>query len=133
MPRSGDFAVKVEGLAELRRDLRRLEPAALKEIQGTLKGAVNVVAREAALLAPRRTGEYAASFRPYTRGNRAGVRSTWPGAGVHEYGGTIRPRGTPILIRRSAPITRAAERQMDTVVQELGDGIEQAARSTGWH
>lgn len=128
----GEYAVKVNGLAELRRDLRRLEPATLKEIQRTLKGAADVVAREAALLAPRRTGALAASYKPYTRGNRAGVRSNLPYAAVHEYGGTISPRGADILIRRSEPITRAVERQADTVVREIGDGIERAALQSGW-
>src|SRR5687768_14091777 len=117
----GEFAVKVEGLAELRRDLRLLEPATAKEVQRVLRDAAGVIAREAALLAPRRTGALAESYRPYTRGNRAGVRSRLPYAAVHEYGGTISPRGTDILIQRSEPVTRAVERQTDTVVRELGD------------
>lgn len=129
----GEFAVKVEGLAELRRDLRHLEPETAQQIQGVLKDAADIVAREAALLAPRRTGALAESYRPFTRGARAGVRSRLPYAGVHEFGGTIEPRGVPILIKRSEPITRAVERQTDTIVSELGDGIERAAQSTGWH
>jgi len=129
----GDYDVQVKGLADLRRDLRRLDQEALKEIRGALKDAADVVARDAATLAPRRTGRLAASYRPFTSGNVAGVRSRLPYAGVIEFGGTIRPRGVPIEIRRYEPVTRAVERQRDRVVEQVADGIEAAAKRTGWH
>jgi hypothetical protein len=132
MASRGEYAVKVNGLAELRRDLRRLEPTTAKEIQRVLKEGAEIVAREAALLAPRRTGALAESYKAYTRGARAGVRSSLPYAAVHEYGGTIRPRGTPILIQRSEPITRAVERQANAIVDELAAGIEAATSRDGW-
>lgn len=128
-----DFAVNVEGLAEFRRDLRRLDHEAGDEVRETLEHGAEIVAVQAALLAPRRTGALAASYRAYTRGNRVGVRSPLPYAGVIEFGGTISPRGTPFLIQRSAPVRRAALRQADAMVHELERGIERAARQTGWH
>jgi hypothetical protein len=128
----GEYAVKVNGLAELRRDLRELEPTTAKEIQRVLKEGAQIVAEEASRLAPRRTGTLAGSYRAYTRGARAGVRSPLPYAAVHEYGGTIRPRGTPILIQRSEPVTRAVERQTDAIVASLAEGIEAATSRDGW-
>jgi phage gpG-like protein len=125
-------AVRVEGLRELRRDLRRIDPQIAKELQRELKDAAGKVAAEAALLAPRRTGALAESYRPFTSGNIAGVRSRLPYAAVHEYGGTISPRGTDILIKRSEPVTRAVERQTESIVEHVGDAIETAARNAGW-
>lgn len=126
-------AVQAKGLAELRRDLRRLNPEALKEIREALKDAAGLAARTASGLAPVRSGALSRSYQPFTRGNIAGVRSNLPYAGVVEFGGTIRPRGTPITIRRYEPIQRAVEQQRDQIVESLGDGIEDAARRTGWH
>lgn len=128
-----DFAIKVKGLAELRRDLRATDREMLKEVQGALKDAAGIAAREAEATAPRRTGTLARSYRPFTRGNVAGVASTVPYAPVIEYGGTIKPKGSPIAIRRYEPVTRAIERQSEAIVERIGDGIEEAARRTGWH
>jgi phage gpG-like protein len=130
---AGDFDIRAEGLAELRRDLKATDREALKEVQKTLKGAADIAARTASELAPRKTGALARSYRPFTRGNIAGVGSTLPYAPVIEFGGTIRPKGTAIKIRRYEPVMRAAERQRDAIVDHLGDGIEAAARRTGWH
>lgn len=127
-----EFDVNVHGLAELRRDLRAQDRETLKEVQGALKRGAELTAREAASLAPNRTGQLAAGYRPFTRGNIAGVRNRVPYAGVIEYGGTISPKGTRIEIRRYEPVTRAVERQRDRIVQEIGDGIQAAADRTGW-
>ena len=129
----GGVRVEVEGLAKLRRDLRRMQPAALKEIRGVLRDAAGVVAADAARNAPRLTGALAKSIRPGTSGNRAFVRSRLPYAGVHEYGGRISPQGTPISIKRSAFIARAIEAKQEQIVDELGDGIERVATKHGWH
>jgi phage gpG-like protein len=128
----GEYAVKVNGLAELRRDLRRLQPALATQLSRVLKEAASIVAADAASLAPRKTGALAASYRPYASGNRAGVRSRLPYAAVHEYGGTISPRGADILIARSEPVSRAVARNTDAIMRELEDGFEVAAARTGW-
>lgn len=110
-----------------------LDRGALDNVRETLKDAAGIAAETARLLAPGRTGALAESYRAFTRGNVAGVRSPLPYAGVIEYGGTISPRGVPILIQRQAPITRAIERERDAIVERLGDGIEEAARRAGFH
>lgn len=126
------FAVRTEGLREFRRDLRRLDPALDRELRIELRESIIKVAAQAALLAPRRTGELAASYRPYVRQNAAGIRSALPYAPVIEYGGTIRPRGVPIEFKRSLPVTRAVLREADTIVESFGDAVERAADKTGW-
>lgn len=128
-----DVAVHTEGWRELRRDLRKFEPEIDKQLRknvGAIIGSSVVAAASAA--APRRTGALAASYRPFVTQRGAGVRSKLPYAAVHEYGGTISPQGTPITIRRSAPITRAVERLTDRIVDAIGDAVEQAADATGW-
>ncbi len=124
--------IQIEGLAQLRRDLRAIDAGLSRELNVELRQTVNIAARDAATLAPRRTGKLARSYKPFTRGNIAGVRSPLPYAPVNEYGGTIRPRGVPIDIRRSQPVSRAVERNADRIAEELGDRIEDLARRHGF-
>jgi phage gpG-like protein len=128
-----DFDVRTEGLREFRRDLKRLEPQVAKELQQELREAVGKVTALAAGTAPRKTGGLARSYRPFVTLRTAGIRSNLPYAPVIEYGGTIRPKGTPIEIRRYEPVTRAVERQADRIVNQFGDAVERAADKTGWH
>src|SRR5215216_402629 len=115
-----DFAVRTEGLTELRRGLRRMAPEVNRQLTRELRTAVGIVVAEAAATAPRRTGALARSYRPFVRGTTAGIRSTLPYAGVIEYGGTISPRGTEIRIRRYQPVSRAVERQAGQIVEQFG-------------
>lgn len=128
-----DFDVRVDGLKEFRRDLKRVEPEAAKALQKELRAAVGKVAIEAAATAPRKSGTLARSFRPFTRGNTAGVYSDVPYAPVLEYGGTIEPKGTPIKIRRYETVTKAVIRQQEAIVDHIGDAMDDAARRAGWH
>lgn len=128
----GENAVEITGLADLRRTLRATDREGLKAIREVLKDAAGIVATEATLLAPRRTGRLARSYKPFTRGNTAGVRSRLPYAPVIEYGGTIRPQGVPILFERSAPVTRGLERKVDAVTARLVVGFDAASRRAGW-
>src|SRR5688572_25988668 len=99
-----DFDVNTKGLREFRRDLKRLDPQVDRELRVELREAVGKVIVQAATTAPRLSGRLARSYRPFVTQRTAGVRSQLPYAGVHEFGGTISPRGTPITIRRSAPV-----------------------------
>lgn len=128
-----EFAVRVEGLNDLRRDLRKLEPAAVKEIRVVLKDAAQIVAAAARADAPRRTGRLADSIRATTSGSKGVVRSPLPYANVQHWGGTIAPKGTQIRIKATEFITKNLERHADRVVDAIGDGIERAAQKNGWH
>lgn len=128
----GKYGVEIEGLRELRRDLSAVDRDAGREVQGAIKGAVDRVAQEAASTAPRRTGALAASYRAFTRGNVAGVRSRLVYAPVLEYGGTIKPRGAPITFPRRLIVTKAAEREADRVAGEIANEFERIADRHGW-
>jgi hypothetical protein len=128
----GGFTVSTDGLREFRRDLKRLDPALDRELRGELRDAVVKVAARAALLAPRRTGALAKSYRPFVTQRSAGIRSSLPYAPVIEFGGTIAPRGTDITFRRAEPVTRAVMREADEIVESFGDAVERAADRTGW-
>ena len=128
-----DFDVNVGGLRDFRRDLKRLDRDLPKELNKEIKQVVGKVAVEASLTAPRKSGALARSYKPFTRGNVAGIRSALPYAGVIEYGGTISPKGAPITIRKFEPITRAVERRRDQLVEDVGDAIESVSHRAGWH
>lgn len=133
MARGGAPTVEIEGLRDLRRDLRAISNEAAKDVQAVIKRAVSRVAEEAARQAPKQSGALAASYKPFTSGNLAGVRSRLPYAPIVEFGGTIAPKGAEIRFDRRLIVTRAAEREADKVVKEIGDGIEASAKRHGWH
>jgi hypothetical protein len=121
--------VRVEGLREFRRDLRRVSPALDKELRGDIKKITESVAAEARGSAVRRTGAYAASIRAYAGGV---VGSRLPQAGVLHWGGTIRPRGVDITFRARPVVLQAVEHQSDRIVDRMGDAVDRAAKNAGW-
>jgi phage gpG-like protein len=131
--------VRVDGLANLRRVVRAVDPAGLKAIQGTLKGASEMVARDARTLAPRKTGRLAASIRPGTSGNRAVVRDRLPYANLIHWGGSTgrghRP-GAPwsgsVLVTPSLFISRAIDRNENAIAALLAEEFDKLIRSRGW-
>lgn len=127
-----DLVVHVEGLRALRRDIRKMQPDTVRELRKVIKDAAQIVAEEARTRAPVRTGRLAGSIRATTSGDKGIVRSPLPYAAVHEFGGTIRPKGAPIAIRGSHMVYGALDNKRDAVIDALGDGIENAARHNGW-
>jgi phage gpG-like protein len=125
-------AIKLEGFREFSRDLRKLEPAVAKELRADIKVAAGKVATAAQANAPRLTGAYARSIRPYVTARGASVGSRLPQAGLLHFGGTIRPRGVPITFQARPVVSEALDRQTDQIVEDLGDSIDRAARSVGW-
>lgn len=124
--------VHVEGLREFRRDLKRLQPEVAKELRKDIKTAAQKVAADAASHAPRRTGAYARSIKPYVTAKGASVGSRLPYAGVVHWGGTIRPRGVPIKFEPHPVISDALDRRTNEIVDDLGDAVDRAARKAGW-
>lgn len=125
--------IHIEGLKELQRDLRKMEPDARKELRQELRKGAGTVARAAGPYAPvGATGKLSESYKPGATNRGAYVRSRLPYAGVHEYGGTIRPKGAPITIRASEPIRKAIDAKANQVVDEIADGIMRVAKRHGW-
>ena len=125
-------AVRVEGLAELRKDLRAMQPDARREVTKALKEGAQLVARAARPLAARRSGALAGSFRPGAAGNTAYVRSRLPYAAVQEFGGVIRPKGGVVNIEPHPAATQALHDKEEQIVDRIGDAIETVARRHGW-
>lgn len=132
MARVAREAVRVDGLAALRRDLRAMRPDALREVRVVLKAGAKRVADRAVPYAPRRTGALRESIKAGTAGDSAFVRSTLPYAEAHEWGATIAPRGTEFRIQRSRFIGRAVRDESDKVLEEVGAGLERVAMRHGW-
>lgn len=134
-----DVAVRIDGLADMRRLFRATDREALREVQAVQKDAAGIVAVEAARLAPRGTRPIPKSrrphlrlyqsYRPYASGNKAGIRSRLPYAPIKEF----RKTGTPAQMRGVAPVGRAMQAKEREVAHRLADGFDDAIRRAGWH
>jgi phage gpG-like protein len=127
----------IDGITDLRRSLRVMgDRGTLALVQGVTRGAAEIVARDARTLVANRsgrgTGKLAGSIRGTTSGSSGIVRSPLPYAGVQEYGGTIRPKGSPVEIRPQAFVSRAADRNQEKVARALSEGFDALARANGW-
>lgn len=126
-------AIKIEGLAEFRRDLRKLDREADKELRGNIRAGAEKVLREAQADAPRRSGALARSLKISVTAKRASIYSNLPYAPVVHWGGTIKPRGVEIRFKRTEFISGAAERGADRLAEDIAQGVERAALRAGWH
>lgn len=128
-----EFAVRVEGLSALNRDLGRIN----KDLQKASKAKLRLVAKQvrgtARGFAPRKTGRLAGSLRYSATAKGARVTSSLDYAPVHEYGGTISPAGGEIHIRRSRFVGRAVKQDADRIEHEIADLLDFIARRHGFH
>lgn len=124
--------VSVPGLAAFRRDLRKLDAEADKELRTGLKDGGGKVLAEARAAAPRRSGALAKSLKLSVTARRVSIYSNLPYAPVVHWGGTIKPRGVPITFARTEFISGAAERGADQLVADIAAGVERAAIRSGW-
>lgn len=146
MARDAKQAVHVRGLSEFRRTLKRISPELDKETRRFLKEAGEKAAVEARRRAPVGSTDRAKShrgrgYRPGKLGRsikvsatqaRISVYSNLPYAGVHEYGGTIKPRGVPIKIKESRMVRGAAEAYMDDVLGQVERVTDHLANQAGF-
>jgi hypothetical protein len=132
MPARSSGAVRIEGLTGLQRDLKHLVPTARRDITAALKEGAVEVARAAGPLSAHRSGALAGSWRPGASMMQGFVKSRLPYAGVLEYGGTIRPKGAPVVIKAHPAGTRALAAKEEKIVERVGDAIDRAAVKHGW-
>jgi len=127
-------AVKVEGLADIRKSLRKLERTGQsREVTRALKQGATLVATAARPFAAHgKTGVLAAGWRAGASGNKAFVKNKVPYAGVHEFGGTIQPKGTAIKIKATPSATRALEAKEERIVALVSDAFDDLASRYGW-
>lgn len=139
MPTSQD-AVHIEGLAELRRALGKIDAQLPKNLRAKLVPIGKRIADKARQSMPRRSGRAAASVSSGVSGNRAYVsigRSTVPYAPWLDFGGTLRPSGGrhgtqvrqkvrggrylyPAINALAHDTERAASQALDDTAKELG-------------
>lgn len=130
-PGPASASVRVEGLKELRRDLRLIEKDLPRDLGRTMKTAVEPVASKAAGLAPVLTGRLARSVKPSAQGTNAAIRSRLPYANVIAWGGTTGRGHKPgaagsgsVKVKASRFPEKAAEAEAETFLQRLADGID---------
>jgi phage gpG-like protein len=128
-----DVDIRVDGLREFRRDLKRLDNEADKELQRGIRDGAQKVLTAARAAVPRQSGALARSLKISVTARKASIYSNLPYAPVVHWGGEIKPRGVPIRFPRTEFASKAAEQGADQLVEDIADGVERAARRTGWH
>lgn len=128
-----DAEVRVEGLRDFRRDLKRLDGEADKELRQNIRDGAEKVLTRARAAAPHRSGALSRSLKISVTARKASIYSNLPYAPVVHWGGEIKPKGVAIRFPRTEFASRAAEEGADQLVQDIAAGVERAARRTGWH
>ncbi len=132
MARNHELSIEAPGLAKLRRDLKRIDADAAKELTSELREMAKDVRDDARGLAPFDEGDLKKSIKHSVRARGASVFSDSDYAEVHEWGGTIRPRGTPIEIRGRRYIYTAVGNHLDSIYVEVERSIERIADRNGF-
>lgn len=124
-------AAEVRGLREFRRDLRKLDTEADKELREGIRDAARTTLDRADV--PVRSGALKRSLKISVTARQVSIYSLLPYAPVVHWGGEIEPRGVPIRFPRTEFITKAVEAGADRLVEDIGDSVERAAKRAGWH
>jgi HK97 gp10 family phage protein len=121
--------IQVNGLRELRRELKRVSADLPKELAQANHDAAEIVAAEARRRVPVRSGKLRGSVRSL-RGQARGVvaagRASVPYAGVTEFGGRIRRFHSSSKTRIPAQpyLYPALADKRDEVVEHYGDALD---------
>jgi hypothetical protein len=131
--------VEVHGLKELRRDLRKIDPALQKELRTDLLEVGKAVAADAQSEMPVRTGRAKGSVKAGMSGNNAyvqGGKTTVPYFGWLDFGGVLRPTGgrrntiTREVLKKGRYLYPAIDRNADRIKQGAEDAVEKAIRKS---
>lgn len=142
MPSRGGFAgprVNVHGLADLRRALKRIDTDLDRDVRIELKAlgeSIAQVARNRAPIGPAgdpHRGALRSSIKVSVRQKTASIYSKLPYAAVHEWGGSIRPKGTPIQIEGRHYIVSAIEDSHDLIERRLLNTLDAVVARAGFH
>lgn len=137
--------VRVEGLAELRRTLRRAQHLdALKELQQGLKGAADIVAQDAKRRASAFSRRAASTVRAGASGNKAyvaGGKSALPWYGWADFGSRTPVQGNPRSVGpwahsgrgpvRGRFIYPAFDAKGPAVAEKVADAVDAVFRKVG--
>jgi hypothetical protein len=157
-PKSGggasrDRAIQIVGLAQFRRDLKKIDEGLAKELTKYLREIGKKTQGEAKKLTPigkpyqskgkkHRPGTLQRSIRLSVKARQMSLYSDLPYAPAHEWGargqadGRIRPRAEfgvpPMTIPRSQMLGKAVLRRRPEMEQELMDMVDHLARINGF-
>lgn len=157
-PKSGggasrDRAIEIAGLAQFRRDLKKIDEGLAKEVTKYLREIAKKTQGEAKKLAPvgkpyqskgkkHRPGTLQRSIRQSVQARQLSLYSNLVYAPAHEWGargqadGRIRPRAKfgvpPMTIPRSQMLGKAVLRRRPEMEQELLDMVDHLARINGF-
>ena len=124
---AADSGIRVQGLDEIRRGLRRLNSELPKELTRIHKKAANVVADAARARAPRRSGRLAGSIKPQAGQRYARVaagRKAVPYAGPIHFGWPRRNIAPQPFLTDS--VEAHAPKILDGYLRELTDLVAEA-------
>lgn len=130
MPEPG---IRVVGYRDTLRALNRVDKQLRKDTVKALREAAKPVLADARQHTPVRTGALASSLRISVTGRGASIGSRLPQAPVHEFGGTIRPKGAPITIARREMVTGAVARHATRIEEAVVRAFDLVARRNGFH
>lgn len=129
--------VRIEGLAELRRELRRVENVeGLADVRKALKSGAEIVAMDARSRVPVLSGRARGSIRATAAGNRAFVKGGGKRVPYYpwlEFGGRV-GRGGNVFRARAAEgryLFPATARNRQRVIVKVSDGLRAAIRKAG--
>jgi hypothetical protein len=136
--------VRIEGLQSVHARLKKFQVEAAKDFRKAEGRAAEVVSRAAAAKAPRghrplpknRRLRLHETIKPIVRGTRVYVGalgSQAPHGNVVHWGGTIKPKGTPIHFQRRPFILEAFRETRPEFVRELEMELDKAIREAGFY
>lgn len=132
----GTITIRVEGLRELRADLKRVDATLPRELNKQLKRSAEPVRALAAARAPHRSGALARSIKIRTSGSKLFLSSKLPYAKTVHFGGRHPLFGNKdhwFSNPRRPFLQEAINARADSVERDLADTVEDLMRSAGFH
>jgi hypothetical protein len=128
--------IKIRGLAEFNRSLRKLDKDAPKALRLVGNEAAALVVKDASADVPTLTGAAASSIRASSTRTSARVRaggSKVPYYGFLDYGGNVGINGSVHreFIKTGRYLYPAFDRNRDAVAETLNDGLVKVAEDSG--
>lgn len=127
------FRLDIKGYAAFRRGINKLDKGLGKQLSDHVRKMAIKVRDDARRNAPvGPSGDLHKSIKHSVTVKQATIYSNLAYAPVHEWGGTIRPKGVPITIQRTRYIGRAIDDNAEHIESEMTSMFESLKRSSGF-
>jgi HK97 gp10 family phage protein len=133
-----DFAIRIDGLRDLRKNLRDIDRKMGLEVNRYLRQFTAKVRDEARAAAPFSSGALRKSIKHSVKAKQVSIFSDSPYANAHEWGsiggtkGRVRPQGVPIKIRKRQMIGHAVYSNVDKFEDHVMGLVDHIARTNGF-